>query len=108
MFDELIRALKESGIPTAEGDWDRAPQTGPYIAVRLDTDGDTLWGDQHQQAQALEGSVHLFERSGGKDNIKLIQSILDGQELSWRLNSVQHEARNHIVHYEWVFQLEVL
>ena len=108
MFEALMSALKGTGIPVAEGDWDRAPQSGPYIAVRLDNEGDSLWGDQHQQEQALEGSVHLFERSSDKANMKLIQSVLDGLELSWRLNSTQHEARNHIVHYVWVFQLEVL
>lgn len=108
MYEALKAALEQTGIPMAEGDWDRAPQSGSYIAVRLDSEGDSLWGDQHQQEQALEGSVHLFERSGDKANMQLIQSVLDGLELSWRLNSVQHEARNHIVHYEWVFQLEVL
>ena len=37
-----------------------------------------------------------------------IQDILRAQGVSWYLASIQHEPRNHIVHYEWVFDLEEL
>lgn len=108
MYDELLQALQLTGIPVAEGDWDRAPQAGSYIAVRLDDEPSALWGDGRKRQQALGGSVHLFARSNDKSDMLLVQHILGLYETSWRLASVQHEARNHIVHYEWTFELEGL
>ena len=108
MYDELLQALKLTGIPTAEGDWDRAPQEGSYMVLRLDYEASALWADNHQRQQALEGSVHLFLRSGDKYDFRQIQGIFDAMEISWRLAATLYEPRNHTVHYEWAIQLEVL
>lgn len=108
MYDALITALKATQIPVAEGDWDRAPQSGSYITVRLEFEHSALWGDGHQLQQAMEGSVHLFCRNADQGEMEMVQVILDELETSWELNSIQYEPRNGIVHYEWIFRLEQL
>lgn len=108
MFEELKAALEATGIPTAEGDWDRAPQSGPYLTIALSGETSSVWGSDRQRQQALGGSVHLFDRTSDRQNMLLIQAVLDAQGVSWYLASEQHEARNHIVHFEWVFDLEEL
>lgn len=106
MYEELKTALEETGIALAEGDWDRAPQTGSYLILRLEGDGDTVWGDNHMRQQAVAGSVHLYCRTKDRTEFETVQAVLDGLELSWRYNYTQYEPRNHIVHYEWLFELE--
>lgn len=108
MFDELKSALEATGIPTAEGDWDRAPQSGPYLTIALTGETSSVWGSDRQRQQAHGGSVHLFDRTDDKQRMLQIQDILRAQGVSWYLASVQHEPRNNIVHYEWIFDLEEL
>lgn len=108
MYELLKAALEATQIPLAEGDWDRAPQSGSYLILRLEDEASAVWGDNHQREQALSGSVHLYARTSDKTDFAAVQAVLDAQEISWRLNSVQHEVRNHIVHYEWLFEIEVL
>lgn len=106
MYEALKAALEQTGIPMAEGDWDRAPQSGSYMTLRLDGETSSLWGDNHQQAQTVEGTVDLFVRSLDTSDVDIIQRVFDGLEISWRLYSTQYEPRNHIAHYEWLYRLE--
>ena len=108
MFELLLQALQATGIPTAEGDWDRAPQSGSYLTIALSGETSSVWADGHQRQQALGGSVHLYARENGKSDMLTVQDVFDSLGVSWYLASSQHEARNHIVHYEWVFDLEEL
>lgn len=108
MYDELKAALEATGIPIAEGDWDRAPQSGSYMTVRPEFEASALWADGRQREQAIAGSVHLFLRTNDKSPVRLIQSTLDGCGISWKLDAVQHEPRNHIVHYTWTWELEAM
>lgn len=108
MYETLKTALDDTGIPLAEGDWDGAPLTGSYMVLRLESEAASMWGDQHQQAQAVEGSVQLYCRTRELEDYRKVQAVLDALELSWRYNGTQYEPRNGIVHYEWLFQLEYL
>ena len=53
MFELLLQALQATGIPTAEGDWDRAPQSGSYLTIALSGETSSVWADGHQRQQAL-------------------------------------------------------
>lgn len=106
MYEALKAALEQTGIPMAEGDWDRAPKSGNYMTLRLEREASSLWGDNHQQAQTVEGTVDLFARSLATADVDEIQRAFDRLEISWKLYSTQYEPRNHIVHYEWLYQLE--
>lgn len=108
MYNALKAALEATGIPLAEGDWDRAPQSGNYMILRLEDEASAVWGDQHKQEQSFQGSVHLYARSSDRTDFNAVQRVLDQQEVSWRFNGTQYEPRNGLVHYEWLFELEQL
>lgn len=108
MYNNLITLLQALGIPYAEGAWNRAPQTGDYLVYALDGQGDSLWGDDAQQQQAILGSVDLFCRSVDRTNFEAVQNALKASGVSWHLNSISREPQNRLIHYEWAFELEVL
>lgn len=108
MYDNLIALLQALGIPYTEGPWNRAPQTGDYLSYALDGQGDSLWGDDDQQQQAILGSVDLFCRSVDRTNFEAVQNALKASGVSWHLNSIFPEPKNRLIHYEWAFELEVL
>ncbi len=108
MYDELIRALRATGIPFEEGGWDKAP-AGDYGVYALDMPGDTLWADGHMAERAMQGSIDFFARRGpGREKAKMIEAELDKLGLSWYLNSVQYESERRITHWEWIFELEAM
>ena len=108
MYDALIQLLEATGIPCAEGAWNRAPQTGSYIVYALDGQGESLWADDAQQQQAIQGSVDLFCRTAERAQFNAVQNALRASGLSWDLYSIQREPENRLIHYEWVFEMEVL
>ena len=106
MYDALVTLLRSTGIPLAEGDWNIAPQTGSYAAVALDLEGETLWGNDSQRQQAIQGTVNLFCRTPDRTDFNTMQRALKATGISWRLNSIQREVSRKLYHYEWVFELE--
>lgn len=106
MYDALKQLLWSTGIPFAEGDWNKAPETGSYAAIALDLEGETLWGDGRQQHQAVQGTINLFCRTPDMSDFYKIQRALDAMGISWDLNSIQREISRRLYHYEWVFELE--
>lgn len=108
MYSKLKAALSASGIPFAEYAWNNAPHTGSYGVISLDTEADAVWSDNRQQEQAVQGTVDLFCHGTNLDDMRLVQRVLNDSGVSWGLNSVQHEREKHLVHYEWVFELEAL
>lgn len=108
MYEMLLQALQLLGLPLAEGEWDRAPQSGSYLTVALHGETSSQWADDRQRQQAIGGSVHLFARNGEKCQMQSVQDVLSSLGISWELASIQHEAKAHLVHYEWTFDLEGL
>ena len=106
MFDALITLLKSTGIPLAEGAWNNAPQTGSWAAIALDGGAESLWGDDNQQQEAVEGTVDLFCRDNDRGDFRTMKAALKATGISFRLNSIQYETDRRLIHYEWVFQLE--
>lgn len=106
MYDALIALLQATKIPCAEGAWNNAPQSGSYIVYALEGEGDTLWGDGMQLHQVITGSVDLYCRDNDRTDFNKVQTALAASGLSWDLYSIQREATNRLVHYEWVFEME--
>ena len=106
MYDALKKLLWSTGIPFAEGDWNKAPETGSYAAIALDLEGDTLWGDGGQRQQAIQGTINLFCRTPDRSDFNKIQRALKAVGISWELSSIQREIARQLYHYEWVFELE--
>lgn len=108
MFEQLLEALRGTGIPFVAYGWDNAP-SGIYGVISLDSGAGTIAGDQKIIQQAVEGTVDLYLQEIGTRYPQTIQSVLnDFEGCAWYLNSVQYENETHLVHWEWVFQLEMM
>ena len=108
MIDQLIEALKDTGIPFAEYAWDQRPKTN-YGVISIEGAGDTLGADNRIECQAIAGTVDLFTYNNDRTAVGTIQETLDAFEgCAWYLNSVQYEDDARLIHWEWVFQLEVM
>ena len=75
-----------------------------YIVWAEDNEASSLNADNKKQEQVLEGTVDYFTKTEYDPNFKLIQSKLNAIDISWKLNSVQHEEETGYIHYEWVFE----
>ena len=108
MFDALVEDLQDnSGIPFAECEWATRP-TGNFGTIQIDFSGASDNGDDGKIEQAVEGSVDLYLR-GGRDAaaVRKVTDILRAHcGASWRKNSQQYERETHLLHIEFVFQLE--
>ena len=85
-----------------------APQsiTGPYIVWAEDNQADSAWADGRMDEQAIQGTIDYFTKTEYDANVKKIQDALNDAEISFRLNSVQHERETGYIHHEWVFTVE--
>lgn len=108
MFQELTAALKATGIPFETYAWTTAP-SGTYGVVSLDGAGDTVFAGGHCTNQAVQGTVDLFVNGDTVAPAQAVQEALDGFDgCAWRLNSVQFEEDTMLVHWEWIYQLEMM
>lgn len=109
MYTQLVDALKAiPGLPVAEHEWNTRP-AGNHATVQLDFAADTDNGSDHHQDQAYEGSVDLFTKGHAWPVAAQVETVLDTVcEAAWHLNSVQFDSGIHMLHREYVFQIEVL
>lgn len=103
MLDRLKAALESTGIPFSHYGWDKAPN-GDY-GVWAEDSAHHLYSDNHVESQTTQGTIDLFTLTDDKEKANLIQTVLNGLEISWYLNSVQYESDTRYLHYEWVFEV---
>lgn len=108
MYSELVAALKATDIPFEEIAWENAPQVGPYGVISLDGQGAALWADDRMTEQALQGTIDLYVRDRGLPEMLTVQNVLAAQGVAWALNSIQFESERQLMHFEWIFEVEVL
>ena len=104
MFNTLIMALRNTGIPFAEYGWDHRP-VPPYGVVSIEGPGDIVAGDDQIIHQALRGSIDLYVGSPDLTWMTTVQGAINGL-VAWSLNSVQREEDTNLIHYEWIFEME--
>ena len=108
-YDNLVEDLKAlDGCPFAENGWETRPKSDSWGVVTLEYEAGTLHGDNLKQAEAYEGSMHLFSKAkDGAGWIPLIKSVMteycDG---AWSLNHHAYERETGLFHWEWIFQVE--
>lgn len=108
MFDDLVTALKATGIPFAEYAWDQRPKVN-YGTVAIDGAGESLAADNRIENQPIEGTIDLYTYDNDREGVELIQGVLNDMEgCAWYLESVQYENDSRMIHWEWIFQLEGL
>lgn len=107
-YEELVSALRETGIPFAEYGWKPTPESD-YGIISLEFEADSLDGNDRKQIRAWEGSVDVFFRDISRRALitaqveEALKSVCDA---SWRAESFQHESNTGLFHKEWVFQIE--
>lgn len=76
-----------------------------YIVWAEDGQGDSVFADEGMDDRAIQGTIDYFTKTEFDPNVELIQTKLTEAEISWRLNSVQHEEDTGYIHYEWIWEL---
>lgn len=107
MYQELLTALRALNIPLAEYAWDTRPDTN-YIVIAIDQEAGSLEADGQKVNQAPQGTVDLFSYTNDREQMQAIQDVLNNFDgCAWYLNSVQYEDDTRLLHWEWVFSLEM-
>lgn len=107
MYADLIEALRQTGLPIAEFAWDVRPDTD-YLVIDIDSEANSLEADGQKVNQAPQGTVDLFSKSNDRAVMMSVQNVLNAFDgCAWYLNSVQYEEDTRLLHWEWVFSLEM-
>lgn len=83
-------------------------QPDKYIVWAEDAESGAIYANNKKQIQTIQGTIDYFTKEESDQNVRAIQSVLNDKEITWSLNSVQHEQESGYIHYEWVFELEGL
>lgn len=77
-----------------------------YIVWAEDGEAGSLNADDKKEEQILQGTIDYFTKTEYDPNFDLIQQKLNSIDISWRLNSIQHEEKTGYIHYEWVWEID--
>jgi hypothetical protein len=82
-------------------------QTGSYMVLGEDSDGDTIHADNRKSERATSGTLDYFTKIENDPVVKQIEDVLDSDDgISWYLNSVQYEQDTGYIHFEWVWEVD--
>lgn len=102
-LSDLKYLLLEIGVPVFH--YHAYQQSDKYIVWAEDGEADSTSGDNKKIDQVLQGTIDYFTKTEFDPNFQVIQEKLNSAEISWRLNSIQHEEDTGYIHYEWVWEL---
>lgn len=77
-----------------------------YIVWAEDNQGAAQWADGRMKNQVIQGAIHYFTKTEYDPMVEEIQNALNGDHVSFRLNSIQYEDDTKYIHYEWIFEVE--
>lgn len=80
-------------------------QTGNFIVWGEDSEGDSIYADDHKIDHAIQGTIDYFTTAEFDPVVKKIEDTLTSAEIVWRLNSVQRENDTGYIHHEWVWEV---
>lgn len=80
-------------------------QTDKYIVWAEEGQSNSDHADNQMINQEIEGTIDYFTKDEFDTNVSLIQQKLDSADLTWELNSIQHEEETGYIHYEWLFRM---
>lgn len=78
---------------------------GNYIVWAEDGEGNSGHADNHKTTQGTQGTIDYYTKTEFDPVFDTIQAKLNSADISWRLNSIQHEEDTGIIHYEWIFEV---
>jgi len=85
--------------------FDGTGMTCPYIVWAEDGQADAVWANSRMQAQAITGTIDYFTALDNDPNCVKIQDALNDAGIAFRLESVQYEPDQKIIHHEWVWSI---
>lgn len=79
-----------------------------YIVWAEDSESTSLYADNKKEEQAIQGTLDYFTKQEFDPIVLTIQNTLNKNEISWTLNSIQHEEDTKYTHYEWMWEVDSL
>lgn len=83
----------------------RPKMNPPFIVWAEDSESSALSGDNHKAEQAVSGWIDFYTKQEYDPTIDVIQDILNGLPIGWRLDAVQYEDDTELIHYTWRFEV---
>ena len=109
MWEDLISALTETGLPFAHFAWTSTPGTGAEVnrdhGVYAEDDEIALYAENKRAETVIEGTIDYFTRDDSGEPKRIIETALDNHNVPFRVESIQYEDDTGFIHYEWVFQV---
>lgn len=78
-------------------------QPESYIVWSEEGQSDSFHADNKMEIQVISGTIDFFTKIEFDPIFNEIQTALDSVDLTWSLNSIQHEEETGYTHYEWVW-----
>lgn len=92
-------------LPKATFHYSATSKPAKYIVWAEEGQAGALYADDMMQEQAIEGTVDLFTKTEYDPLFKSIQKAMNNADMTWRLESIQHEKETGYIHYEWVWEV---
>lgn len=73
----------------------------PYVVWTETGEESSFGADDHKAEQQLTGLVDFYTKTEFDTIADSIQTILNSQEVGWKLESVQYEEETNLIHYQW-------
>ena len=104
-YNNLVKALKNTGIPFAEDAWeDAGTLRGDYGVYALDGADDLTADDDHAERMA-EGTIDLFvQRDPGHRKAATIENALRASGVYWSRYDRDYERETGYTHFVWEFR----
>jgi hypothetical protein len=78
---------------------------GNYIVWQEESEGGSGHADNKKTTEVMEGTIDYFTKDEYDPMVDKIKSALNGADMAYRLNSIQHEDDTGYTHYEWVWEV---
>ena len=75
-----------------------------YIVWAEDGEGNSGHAD-NKKNPVIQGTIDYFTKDDADPVVEEIQEALELYEISYKLNSVQHEDETEYIHYEWIWEV---
>ena len=83
-----------------------AKEKGNYIVWAEDGEGASNHADDEKTIQVIQGTIDYFTRKEFDPVVEQLQNTLNSADITWKLNSIQHEQDTGYIHYEWLWEVD--
>lgn len=107
-YDELLQALKDTGIPFAETAWANSEKLKDDYGVLAIDGKHNLFGDGIPAETCLEGTVDLYchqDPAHSQSPEKVEHVLYSFVDMAVGDPTVMYEPDTRLTHWEWVIQL---